>query len=551
MTVPRAMAAPPAQHSGMAPPAGVRDATRDAVEPAAPEPEDTWRGVVESFGQAQAALEGLLVALTAAGAQTDLPALPTELAWLTRTATRLAEQGQQVRVRSHTVLAAARASGRAVHDDDAQFAASKNSRSTRETRRDAVLAEALGDPAPCGDGGAGGAAGDESTAECAGDPGTPVTDRPAGDATASRAPRPLARALDAGVLSQDHALIILQELEALPGQVSADLRLRAEEILVARAQHLTPRSLRRAARRVMAELGVPEQEVDAHQNDRVRTQEQRAWESASFWMRDNGDGTVHGQFTLPTLQGHMLGKALDALVAPRRLARASSGDGTSGSDGTLTEASPDPDGLAWKDRQIDWAHEKGKALCELIDHLPTHELGGRTTVTLLVTTTLESLRGETDRVGLTDSGTEVSAGEVRRLAAGAGIVPVVLGGDSVPLDLGRRTRLFTETQRRALALRYTECAEEHCDRPFAWCEIHHIDPWASGVTRAGPPDWAAGSPGAPPGAAGGATDLGNAIPLCGRHHRRLEDPSLRHTVSHDDEGRAVLRFQRCLTGVPR
>ena len=142
--MPRAMAGPPAQHSGMAPPAGVRDATRDAVEPAAPEPEETWRGVVDSFGQAQAALEGLLVALTAAGAQTDLPAGPTELAWLTRTATRLAEQGQQVRVRSHTVLAAARASGRAVHDDDAQFAASKNSRSTRETRRDAVLAEALG-----------------------------------------------------------------------------------------------------------------------------------------------------------------------------------------------------------------------------------------------------------------------------------------------------------------------------------------------------------------------------------------------------------------------
>ena len=548
--MPRTMIGPPAQHSGTAPPPGVHDADRsvvpDAVEPGAAGSEDAWRVVVESFGQAQEAVEVLLQALAVAGGQADLPTGPTELAWLTRAATRLAEQGQQVRVRSHTVLAAARASGRAVHDDDAQFAASKTSRTTRETRRDAVLAEALGQPTACGGEGAGADAGGR---------GAPPAGSSAGRSAAAPSPRPLARALDAGLFSQDHALIILQELEALPEEVPTDLRRRAEEVLVTKAQRLTPRSLRRAARRVMAELGVPEQVVDAHQNHRVRTQEQRAWETASFWMRDNGDGTVRGQFTLPVLQGHMLGKALDALVAPRRLARAASVDGTSDVDGTLgSDGAPSaasPDGPTWKDRQIDWAHEKGKALCELIDHLPTHELGGRTNVTLLVTTTLESLRGETDRVGLTDAGTEVSAGEVRRLAAGAGIVPVVLGGDSVPLDLGRRTRLFTETQRRALALRYTECAEEHCDRPFAWCEIHHVDPWASGGTRAGPPDWAAGSPGAPPGAAGGATDLGNAIPLCGRHHRRLEDPSLRHTISHDDEGRAVLRFQRCPTGVPR
>ena len=137
-------------------------------------------------------------------------------------------------------------------------------------------------------------------------------------------------------------------------------------------------------------------------------------------------------------------------------------------------------------------------------------------MTLLVTTTLESLRGETDRVGLTDSGTEVSAGEVRRLAAGAGIVPVVLGGDSVPLDLGRRTRLFTETQRRALALRYTECAEEHCDRPFAWCEIHHAQPWKP----VHGPDGQLLHPG------GGKTNLTNAIPLCGKHHRQLTDHRL-------------------------
>ncbi|MFC0359177.1 DUF222 domain-containing protein [Kytococcus schroeteri] len=475
-----------------------------------------WHEVTEAFAAADQAVDRLLAALTAAGSEEDLPVSPSELEWLTRTATRFGDRGQQVRVRSHSVLATARRAGRAVHDDDAQFAAAKNARTSGGTRRDAVLAEALAEPVgpPPSPG---------TTSDEAGSPSTPEPGPPT-----APGPRPLARALDAGLLSQEHAMVVLQELDALPADVDPALRLRAEEVLVRKAERLTPRSLRRAARRVLGELGVPEAVVDSHQDERVRTQEQKAWEAASFWMRDNGDGTVHGRFTLPALQGHMLGKVLDALVAPRRLARKDATDRT-----PVETAGPEATGrehLSWKDRQVDWAHEKGKALCELIDHLPTHELGGRTNVTVLVTTTLETLRGETDRAGLTDTGVEVSAGEVRRLAAGAGIVPVVLGGDSVPLDLGRRTRLFTETQRRALALRYTECAEENCDRPFAWCEVHHVDPWGSGSARGGPP--------------GGATDLVNALPLCGRHHRRLEDPSLTHTITCDGEGRGVLRFHR-------
>ena len=32
----------------------------------------------------------------------------------------------------------------------------------------------------------------------------------------------------------------------------------------------------------------------------------------------------------------------------------------------------------------------------------------------------------------------------------------------------------------ALATTYDECAAEGCDRPYAWCELHHEDPWAAG-----------------------------------------------------------------------
>ena len=99
-----------------------------------------------------------------------------------------------------------------------------------------------------------------------------------------------------------------------------------------------------------------------------------------------------------------------------------------------------------------------------------------------------------------------AAADARRLACGAGLVPAVTGGASQPLDLGRGKRLFTETQRVALALRHSTCSADGCDRPYAWCELHHHDPWSHG----------------------GTTELANAVPLCGFHHRRIHDPRYHH-----------------------
>jgi hypothetical protein len=105
-----------------------------------------------------------------------------------------------------------------------------------------------------------------------------------------------------------------------------------------------------------------------------------------------------------------------------------------------------------------------------------------------------------------ETGARVSLGEVRRLACGAGILPLVLGGDSVPLDLGTSSLLFTRAQAVALSATHQTCAASGCDRPFAWCELHHRVPWGSG----------------------GPTDLSNAAPLCGYHHRRVHDPQYEH-----------------------
>jgi hypothetical protein len=114
-----------------------------------------------------------------------------------------------------------------------------------------------------------------------------------------------------------------------------------------------------------------------------------------------------------------------------------------------------------------------------------------------------------------DTGVHASAGQARRLACNAGIVPVVLGGDSEVLDLGRVRRLHSTAQRRALSVQYDSCAAEGCERPFAWCEIHHPHAWSEG----------------------GETSLDNGIPLCGHHHRRAHDDRFTLTILPTGEAR--------------
>ena len=89
----------------------------------------------------------------------------------------------------------------------------------------------------------------------------------------------------------------------------------------------------------------------------------------------------------------------------------------------------------------------------------------------------------------------------RRLACDAEIIPAVLDGRSVPLDVGRAKRLATAGQRRALEAMYQTCAIDGCDRPFHHCSIHHLKYWENG----------------------GSTDLSNMVPLCSRHHHAAHE----------------------------
>ncbi len=121
--------------------------------------------------------------------------------------------------------------------------------------------------------------------------------------------------------------------------------------------------------------------------------------------------------------------------------------------------------------------------------------------TLVVTLGIDALMSGIG-VATVDTGHRISAAEARRLACKAGIIPMVLDGDSVPLDLGREQRLFDRYQKIAINHRYNGCAADNCDRPPAWMEYHHEDPWHQG----------------------GTTDAKKGISFCAPHHHMADHP---------------------------
>lgn len=298
-------------------------------------------------------------------------------------------------------------------------------------------------------------------------------------------------ALADGGINEAQARVIVRAAEQLPDDVTPEQRTAAEAGLVVKAVNgMDARRLRQAGRRMLEVVSA--EMADRHEAAQLEGEERRAEIETWLTLGDNGDGTWSGRFVIPELHGHMLRAALERLTSPRRLARNDAGDVVQ--DDTMTTGD-----------RLSLSEQMGLGLTELIEHLPSSPDGKdggflRNAVTLLVHVDQRRLVDGLAAARL-DTGTKISVGEARRLACDAGILPAVLGGRSVPLDLGRERRLHSTAQRRALSVLHDTCAAEGCERPFAWCDIHHPHAWAQG----------------------GATDLGNGIPLCGWHHRRAHD----------------------------
>lgn len=476
-------------------------------------------GLAGSVRAAHLGVDGMLEALATDDEGVDPAALRRDLAEVERLRRRV----DAARLRLIARAERARLGERAGFVDTGSWLAGATKGDRPPAASDVHLAEALGEvsgggkEAGAGTGGAGAADGAARGAEqegSAGSDGSAGPGAPEGAGAPECRPRPRLRAtgqaLDEGTISAAHAKVIARALDELPEWVTTEQRRTCEAELVRMALSRSPSQLRRAGRRVLDQIEPDPAAVDAHEDAVTASEEEAAHDRAAFWIKDNRDGTMTGQFTVPWASGMVLKKVIDAMTAPRRLQAAETG----------SDSDSDP-GRRWA--EMDWQHRRGLALADLLLRIPTDHLSTKIAATLLVTTRLEDLQdGTSVRVGSTDSGDVVSAGTVRRLACGSGIIPAVLGSDSVPLDLGRQVRLFTEQQRLALASLYTECAAEGCDRPFAWCEAHHLHRWH----------------------AGGTTDLANAVPLCGRHHRMTESPSWRHRATRQADRTWRISFTR-------
>ena len=301
-------------------------------------------------------------------------------------------------------------------------------------------------------------------------------------------------AFAAGRLRVEQVRVIVQAADQAPPEATPEQVRMAEELLVAKAtgdgtrsgRPMDARRLRQAARRM---FDVVDRDLaDRHEQILLGREARTAEESTYFALHDNGDGSWSGRFRIPELHGQLFRQAIDRLTAPRRLSRDQAGEPV------VDISAP---GTGWG-ANLD--ETRGAALLELIEHLPVSG-HGPSAVDVLVKMDLDALLTGLGAAGL-DTGVAITAGDARRLACEAGLVPAVLDGCSQPLDLGRSRRLHDLTQRRALALVHETCAVAGCSRPFAWCEIHHHRlSWSRG----------------------GRTDLDNGLPLCGHHHRRAHD----------------------------
>ncbi|WP_062385065.1 HNH endonuclease [Demequina iriomotensis] len=292
----------------------------------------------------------------------------------------------------------------------------------------------------------------------------------------------VAEAFSAGDLSAAKVSLLARTLDQLAGDGDVAVpRAEIERRLVAKARRVSLEELRKACAQVVARWNL----------DRTAEREARMRSERYLALTEQADGMVRVSGLLDPASAAPVIAWLDAQVRDGFARKRDGGD-----------TSKDPREAGWL--RVD-------ALAGLARHGSRCDAPGTGVSTTVVVRLSEEALGTGLGLGECDQlSTPLTAGQLRRMAVDAEVIPAVLGGESLPLDLGRGRRYFTRAQRIALVERDGGCA--FCHAPAAWCDAHHVDEWK---------------------AKRGRTDLDRGVLLCTRCHHRIHDDGWEVKVTRD------------------
>jgi hypothetical protein len=304
----------------------------------------------------------------------------------------------------------------------------------------------------------------------------------------------LADHLCEGRISADHIDAVADISRTAEPDIRGVLGNYSTEIISAALAH-DPAKLRRVlaqiVTRIAADLGVE------------RTERQRRARYLRHWMDVNGMGHISAQLEPDTYQ-QFAAILSSATHRVRHRDRVMSSNSLSDPDSQTADPNATNRNPAQRST-VDQGHLNIDTLMELVaagsDHLSPDSHGRRNAVSMSVIIDNETLLTGLHASSICEyaDGTPLDLSQARQLACEAHLLPVVLSGASVPLDVGRSQRTATSHQQMALQAIYATCAIPSCSTAVTQCEIHHIHRWENG----------------------GRTDLSNLIPLCGYHHHAL------------------------------
>lgn len=253
--------------------------------------------------------------------------------------------------------------------------------------------------------------------------------------------------------------------------------------------------------------------AEALDQDGTRPREEQVAQRG-FWVGELKNGTVPVRGRLVPEVAAALGRIMDAVNNPR-----ASQDGTNGTtaeerrsgrvrfiptgnsniDSETTPSTEYADTRTPDQKRHD---ALATALFIAMKHNDMPTLGGEA-LSLTIQVTEDQLTREGGTAWIHDAYgqiTPIDSGAARHAACSGRVLRVSQTDKGRIVSIETRDRIFNAAQRKAIMLRDGGCIIPGCTTSPYWCEIHHVEEWASG----------------------GPTHTDNGVLLCWAHHRYIE-----------------------------